>query len=156
MLPVTKAGPELPTDHLPIAPPVAVKRLYGLSYLQRNCGGKEHGLHYWFYVRRLFDLCCRTDAKAVSILSLGVFHPVTKVQSASVHFFLGSDEEKEDSDEETPEVGHNHSHSTVQLWKIHQELDVRTLHHRREINKKTRGGDKKMQKKLNVAKKVIC
>ncbi|KAF8236467.1 protein required for actin cytoskeleton organization and cell cycle progression [Tricholoma matsutake] len=77
-----------------------------------------------------------TDAKAVSILSLGVFHPVTKVQSASVHFFLGSDEEKEDSDEETQE-----------------ELDVRTLHHRREINKKTRGGDKKMQKKLNVAKK---
>lgn len=35
-----------------------------------------------------------------------------------------------------------------------QELDVRALHHRRDINKKTRSGDKKMQKKLNIAKKV--
>jgi protein SDA1 len=31
---------------------------------------------------------------------------------------------------------------------------VRALHHRREINKKTRSGDKKLQKTLNAAKKV--
>lgn len=61
-------------------------------------------LAYRFYVRLFVDFRCRTDAKTVSILSLGVFHPVTKVQSASVHFFLGSDEEREDSDEETQEV----------------------------------------------------
>lgn len=40
----------------------------------------------------------------MAIISLGCFHPVTKVQSASVHFFLGSDEEKEDSDDEEEEV----------------------------------------------------
>lgn len=28
-----------------------------------------------------------------------------KVQSASIHFFLGSDDEKEDSDDEDDEVG---------------------------------------------------
>ena len=46
----------------------------------------------------------RTDAKAVSIIALGCFHPTVKVQSASVHFFLGSDGEKEDSDDEQEEV----------------------------------------------------
>jgi protein SDA1 len=35
-----------------------------------------------------------------------------------------------------------------------QTPDVRALHHRREINKKTRSGDKKLQKTLNAAKKV--
>lgn len=46
----------------------------------------------------------RTDSKTVSIIALGCFHPVTKVQSASLHFFLGSDEEKEDSDDEEEDV----------------------------------------------------
>ncbi|CAL1703881.1 unnamed protein product [Somion occarium] len=74
------------------------------------------------------------DAKTVSIVALGCQHPVVKVQSASVHFFLGADEDDEDSDddEDTP--------------------DVRSLHHRREINKKTRSGDKKLQKRLNHLK----
>ncbi|KAF9239627.1 SDA1-domain-containing protein [Melanogaster broomeanus] len=77
-----------------------------------------------------------TDAKSVSIVALGCFHPVMKVQSASVHFFLGSDDEKEDSDAESED-----------------DVDVRALHHRREINKKTRSGDKKLQKQLTAAKK---
>jgi len=58
-----------------------------------------------FVLSTRFDFRYRTDAKAVSILSLGVFHPVTKVQSASVHFFLGSDNEREDSDDEMQDVG---------------------------------------------------
>ncbi|KAF8969872.1 protein required for actin cytoskeleton organization and cell cycle progression [Flammula alnicola] len=74
------------------------------------------------------------DAKSVSIVAQGCFHPVTKVQSASLHFFLGSEEEDEESDEE--------------------EVDVRSLHHRREINKKTRSGDNKLRKQLKVAKKA--
>ncbi|KAF7304623.1 Protein SDA1 [Mycena kentingensis (nom. inval.)] len=76
------------------------------------------------------------DAKSVSILALGCFHPVIKVQSASIHFFLGSDEEKEDSDDEEDEA-----------------VDVKALAHRREINKKTRSGDKKLRKQLDAAKK---
>ncbi|KAJ7702460.1 protein required for actin cytoskeleton organization and cell cycle progression [Mycena rosella] len=77
-----------------------------------------------------------TDAKPVAIIALGCFHPVVKVQSASIHFFLGSDDEKEDSDDEGEDVA-----------------DVRAMHHRREINKKTRSGDRKLQKQLNIAKK---
>ncbi|KAG6861893.1 hypothetical protein C0995_010599 [Termitomyces sp. Mi166 len=77
------------------------------------------------------------DAKPVAIIALGCFHPVAKVQSASVHFFIGSDEDRADSDEEEDE-----------------EVDVRALHHRREINKKTRSADKKLQKILNAAKKA--
>ncbi|KAF9002001.1 protein required for actin cytoskeleton organization and cell cycle progression [Cyathus striatus] len=76
-----------------------------------------------------------TDAKSVSIIAQGCSHPVTKVQSASVHFFLGSEEEQDDSDDEE------------------QDVDVRALHHRREINKKTRSGDKKLNKQLKSAKK---
>ncbi|KAI0956922.1 hypothetical protein AcW1_005479 [Taiwanofungus camphoratus] len=74
------------------------------------------------------------DAKTVSIIALGCFHPVIKVQSASLHFFLGSDEEKEDSDDED------------------DEPDVKGLQHRREINKKTRSGDKKIQKTIKSIK----
>lgn len=46
----------------------------------------------------------RNDTKTVSIVAQGCFHPVVKVQSASLHFFLGSDEEKEDSDDEGEDV----------------------------------------------------
>ncbi len=46
----------------------------------------------------------RNDVKPVSIVALGCFHPVLKVQSAAIHFFLGSDEEKQDSDDEEDEV----------------------------------------------------
>ncbi|KAK7023814.1 protein SDA1 [Favolaschia claudopus] len=77
-----------------------------------------------------------TDAKPVAIIALGCFHPVIKVQSASIHFFLGSDEEKEDSDEEADEAP-----------------DVRALHHRREVNKKTKSGDNKLRRQLTAAKK---
>ncbi|KIM57659.1 hypothetical protein SCLCIDRAFT_1219350 [Scleroderma citrinum Foug A] len=77
-----------------------------------------------------------TDAKSVSIVALGCFHPVMKVQNASIHFFLGRDDDKEDSDDEGDE-----------------DVNVKGLQHRREINKKTRSGDKKLQKQLKAAKK---
>jgi hypothetical protein len=43
----------------------------------------------------------RNDAKSVAIVALGCFHPVTKVQSASLHFFVGNDEGSKDSDDES-------------------------------------------------------
>ena len=46
----------------------------------------------------------RTDAKTVAILALGCFHPVTKVQSASIHFFLGSEDDNDEESEEEEEV----------------------------------------------------
>ncbi|KZP29977.1 actin cytoskeleton organization and cell cycle progression protein [Athelia psychrophila] len=77
-----------------------------------------------------------TDAKPVSIVALGCFHPVMKVQSAGMHFFLGSDEDKVDSDDEGDD-----------------RPDVRSLHHVHEINKTTRSATKKLRKQLTSAKK---
>ena len=42
----------------------------------------------------------RNDAKTVSIVAQGCFHPVTKVQSASLHFFLGSEDDEPESEDE--------------------------------------------------------
>ena len=54
----------------------------------------------------------------MSIVALGCFHLVVEVQSASLHFFLESDEEKDSDDEE-------------------ERPDVKSMIHCREINKKT-------------------
>ncbi|TRM59483.1 SDA1-domain-containing protein [Schizophyllum amplum] len=75
------------------------------------------------------------DTKTVSIVALGCFHPVMKVQSASIHFFLGSDDENDDSDDE--DYG----------------PDIRSLQHQREVKKKTRAGEKKLDKQRKTAKK---
>lgn len=45
-----------------------------------------------------------TDAKSVSIVALACFHPVIKVQSASLYFFLGGDQDEQDSDDESDQA----------------------------------------------------
>jgi hypothetical protein len=72
--------------------------------------GKETGGEaMWavMMVRELWKKKVWTDAKTVSIVSLAVFHPNTKVQSAAIHFFLGSDNDdgEPDSDEEDNDIG---------------------------------------------------
>jgi protein SDA1 len=104
-----------------------------------------------FYILSFSLYLNRKDAKSVSIISQGCFHPVIKVQSASIYFFLGDDEESEDSDQE--DVSSSQLHANY-LRTIIQDVDVRGLHHRREINKKTRSGEKKLRKQLKTAKKV--
>lgn len=52
------------------------------------------------YSSSLFMKPVRNDARSVSIISLGCFHPVVKVQSAALHFFLDEENEEESSDEE--------------------------------------------------------
>ncbi|GJE97055.1 SDA1-domain-containing protein [Phanerochaete sordida] len=97
--------------------------------------GGEEAMWAIVLTKELWKKGIWNDAKTVSIVALGCFHPVVKVQSASLHFFLGSDDEQEDSDDEEDDLP-----------------DARTLFHRREINKKTRGGDKKIQKQLKTIK----
>lgn len=46
----------------------------------------------------------RNDAKTVAIMSMGCLHPNTKVQSASIHFFLGDENEDKDGDSDDDEV----------------------------------------------------
>jgi protein SDA1 len=78
------------------------------------------------------------DAKSVSIVSLGCFHPVAKVQSASLHFFLGDEEDDNENDSSDSED---------------EGPNMRSLQHKRGINKKTRSGDKKFEKAGKIAKK---
>ncbi|RPD65802.1 actin cytoskeleton organization and cell cycle progression protein [Lentinus tigrinus ALCF2SS1-7] len=94
-----------------------------------SSGNGEEAMWAVVLTKELWRKGIWNDAKTVSIIALGCFHPVVKVQSASLHFFLGSDEEKEDSDEEEEDIP-----------------DMKALQHRREINKKTRSGDKKLQR----------
>ncbi|KIO26161.1 hypothetical protein M407DRAFT_74909, partial [Tulasnella calospora MUT 4182] len=77
------------------------------------------------------------DPKTVSIVALGCFHPVIKVQSACVHFFLNSEEAAEDSEseDEAPDLG--------------------KLAHQRSIKKKTKGLDHKIERSKKKAKKVL-
>ncbi|KAL4249562.1 Protein SDA1 [Abortiporus biennis] len=101
-----------------------------------KCGAHEGEDAMWAIVltRELWKKSVWSDAKSVSVVALGCCHPVVKVQSASLHFFLGLEEEQEDSDEE-------------------EELpNVKALQHKREINKKTRSGDKKLMKKVKSVK----
>ncbi|KAJ3761848.1 SDA1-domain-containing protein [Lentinula raphanica] len=107
---------------------------YGTS--DKTAGRGEDAMWAVILTKELWRKGIWDDVKPVSIVAIGCLHPVLKVQSGSIHFFLGDDDEKEDSDEEEEE-----------------DVDVRALHHRREINKKSRSGDKKLQKKLNAAKK---
>ncbi|PAV19968.1 required for actin cytoskeleton organization and cell cycle progression [Pyrrhoderma noxium] len=88
-----------------------------------------------FMTKDLWKKGIWNDAKSVSIVSLGCLHPIVKVQSAALHFFLDEDNEDESSDEED------------------EGPDVKALQHRREINKKTRSGDKKLVKSMKTAKK---
>ncbi|KAI0807056.1 actin cytoskeleton organization and cell cycle progression protein [Fomes fomentarius] len=102
----------------------------------KSSGNAEEAMWAVLLTKELWKKGIWNDAKTVSIIALGCFHPVVKVQSASLHFFLGSDEEQEDSDEEDDE----------------DLPDVKSLQHRREINKKTRSGDKKLHKQVKSIK----
>ncbi|TXT12919.1 hypothetical protein VHUM_01320 [Vanrija humicola] len=68
--------------------------------------GKEQGGEaMWavMMVRELWRKGVWTDAKTVSIAALAVFHPNTKVQSAAIHFFLGSDTDADREDDSSDE-----------------------------------------------------
>jgi hypothetical protein len=67
---------------------------------------EERGLVYLILPVFLHNLTVifRQDAKSVSIIVQGCFHPVTKVQSASFHFFLGSEEEDDEEDADNNDV----------------------------------------------------
>lgn len=54
---------------------------------------------HYAHERSFIDIYLRDDAKTVSIIALGCFHPNVKVQSASLHFFQGNQEEQDSSDE---------------------------------------------------------
>ncbi|ORY33460.1 putative cell cycle-related protein [Naematelia encephala] len=87
-------------------------------------------------VRELWKKGVWNDAKTVSIAALAAFHPNTKVQSAALHFFLGSDNgTDEDSDEEE--------------GIREARRDVRKIEHQMQVGK----SGKKKQRMLKEVKK---
>jgi protein SDA1 len=92
----------------------------------------------------------RTDAKTVSIAARATFHPNTKVQSAALHFFLGSetDADAEDSSDSEGEIKD-------------ARKDVRKMEHSLHVGKTRRKGEKALQlmkKEENKVRlpKVLC
>ncbi|KAK4685706.1 protein SDA1, partial [Tremellales sp. Uapishka_1] len=87
-------------------------------------------------VRELWKKGVWNDAKSVSIPALAAFHPNTKVQSAALHFFLGSetDADKEDSDED--------EESGIRAGR----RDVRKIEHRLQVGRHGRKGEKMLEK----------
>ena len=77
-----------------------------------------------------------------------------KAQSASLHFFLGSDEESEDSEESDDDVGSCLTNKIPSSPHLYQTINVKSLEHKRAVKKKTRSGNKKMRKMLKTASKV--
>lgn len=78
----------------------------------------------------------RTDAKTVSIAALGTFHPNTKVQSAAIHFFLGSeaDADRDEEDSDDPDL------------VAESRRNVKNALHRAEVNKAGRKRQRNLDK----------
>jgi len=93
--------------------------------------------------------------KSVAIVALGCFHPVTKVQSASLHFFLGNDEGSEDSEDESDDDVRFCLHGKI---SPHSAFDRQLTSNLSSTNvtsrKKTRSDDKKIRKMIKAASKV--
>ncbi|OCB85450.1 SDA1-domain-containing protein [Sanghuangporus baumii] len=53
-----------------------------------------------FLTKDLWKKGIWNDAKSVAIISLGCFHPITKVQSAALHFFLDEDDDESSEEED--------------------------------------------------------
>lgn len=85
--------------------------------------------------RELWKKGVWNDAKTVSIVALACFHPTAKVQNAAVHFFLGSDDAVEESEDEG------------------DDIDMKKVQHQALINKSRKSVDKKVAKQKKAAKK---
>ncbi len=88
------------------------------------------------FIKELWKKGIWNDAKTVSIAVSACRHPVVKVQSAGIHFFLGveDEEDEEESEDEGP--------------------DLMKLVRQRVVKKKTKGDDRRLARARVVAGKV--
>ncbi|WVR07695.1 hypothetical protein IAU60_004737 [Kwoniella sp. DSM 27419] len=103
--------------------------------------GKEKGGEAMWAVMMVKELWKKgvwNDAKTVSIVALAAFHPNTKVQSAALHFFLGSENDAEADDSSDEEESFASA-----------RRGVRAMEHQLQVGKKAR----KKEKALAQAKK---
>lgn len=95
---------------------------------------------YGKYTVSLPKLIIRTDAKTVSIAALATFHPNTKVQSAALHFFLGSDNDEPESDDEEDAVRE-------------ARRDVKSMEHKMGVTKSNRKKERQFRELQKDASK---
>ncbi|WVR00187.1 hypothetical protein IAU59_007329 [Kwoniella sp. CBS 9459] len=103
--------------------------------------GKEKGGEaMWavMMVREMWKKSVWNDAKTVSIVALAAFHPNVKVQSAALHFFLGSENDADAEDSSDEEDGIREA-----------RRGVRKMEHRMEVGK----SGKKKEKILTQLKR---
>lgn len=88
------------------------------------------------FIKELWKKGIWNDAKTVSIAVSACRHPVVKVQSAGIHFFLGveDEEEEEESEDEGP--------------------DLKKMVRQRVVKKRTKGDDRRLARARVVAGKV--
>jgi len=134
-----------------IATAITRMKQCGQLFLQRSYGEKVYG---WSPLHSSFVKCLITIAGAMPNPSLsllkGAFIPLLRCR---VPLCISSLEVKKST-----KIRKTRFDPLKTLFfmsdSYSQEVDVRALHHRREINKKTRSGDKKLRKQLKTAKKV--
>jgi protein SDA1 len=117
------------------------------GYGKKEGGGKNGSEALWA-VRLAAELWKKkiwNDEKTVSLLSLACLHPHPRVQSSAIRFFLG--------DLHSSEAGHSSGSEDDSDAEGGEIPNVKTLLHRRKINKKTRSGDKKVRAAASLAKK---
>jgi len=86
----------------------------------------------------------RTDSKTVSIPALAAFHPNTKVQSAALHFFLGSENDDEDESD--------NSDDEIRAAR----KGIKSLEHRLKVTKGGRKKDRMMRQSEKDIHKVCA
>ncbi len=94
------------------------------------------------------------EAKTVQLLAEGCFHPHPKVSSSCIRFFLGDLHASEHAGAgDSDDGGANDSGEDSDETKA-VAPDMSKLKHQRKVNKKTRGGDRKIRAEASKARKM--
>ncbi|KAF9970165.1 Protein SDA1 [Actinomortierella ambigua] len=120
------------------------KTLQGFMYTMLTSaeGAAGTGSENAIAAKRSLDICIElyrkniwNDAKTVNVIAHACFSPVTKIMVTAIQFFLGHNEDAEDSDDE-------------------EELpDIKALQHKQLVSKKTKAKQKHMEKMLATLRK---
>ncbi|KAG0225864.1 Protein SDA1 [Actinomortierella wolfii] len=120
------------------------KTLQGFMYTMLTSaeGAAGTGSENAIAAKRSLDICIElyrkniwNDAKTVNVIAHACFSPVTKIMVTAIQFFLGHNEDVEDSDDE-------------------EELpDLKALQHKQLVSKKTKAKQKHMEKMLATLRK---
>ncbi|KAF9394975.1 Protein SDA1 [Podila verticillata] len=120
------------------------KTLQGFMYTMLTSaeGAAGTGSENAIAAKRSLDVCIElyrkniwNDAKTVNVIAHACFSPVTKIMVTALQFFLGNNEDGDDSEDE-------------------DELpDIKAMQHKQNVSKKTKSKAKQMDKMITTLKK---